>query len=68
MTDKQIRWEHIKLERNGRRLFDTYCGLNGCCEECNPKIRFWCKVKERLIQHQEKILKCILDRRQEDGK
>lgn len=64
MRDNQILWKHIKLERNGRRLFYTYCGLNGCCEECNKKVKFWCKVKEHLICHQEKIIKKLLDQRE----
>ena len=64
MTDKQIRWEHVKQELPGRRIFDKYCSLNGCCEECNKKVRFWCKVKERLILHQEKIIKKVLDERE----
>ena len=68
MTDKQIRWKHIQLERNGRRLFDTYCGLNSCCEECNKNVRFWCKVKEHLVLHQESIIKNMLDTRDENGK
>lgn len=63
MTDKQIRWQQIKAERGGRRLFDVYCSLNGCCEECNKKVRFWCKVKERIILLQEKIIKRLLDKR-----
>lgn len=63
MRDTQIRWQHINEVQKGRRLFDTYCQLNGCCEECNRKVRFWCKVKERLIKHQEKIIKNVLDKR-----
>lgn len=63
MTDKQIRWEHIKQERNGRRLFDTYCWLNSCCEECNPKVRFWCRMKEIIISHQDKIISKLLNGR-----
>lgn len=64
MRDNQILWKHIQLERNGRRLFNTYCGLNSCCEECNKKVRFWCKIKERLVCHQEKIIKKLLDERE----
>lgn len=63
MDDKQIRWQHIKLERKGRRLFDVYCSLNGCCECCNKKVKIWCKVKERIALHQEKIITKLLDRR-----
>lgn len=67
MKDKEIRWEHIKIERNGRSLFDTYCGLNSCCEECNKRVRFLCKLREQLKEHltkyQEKIIKRFLDER-----
>lgn len=63
MEDKQIQWEHINAARKGNRLFDSYCFLNSCCEECSKKVRFWCKVKERIAQRQEKIIKKMLDKR-----
>ena len=63
MRDTQIRWEHINSERNGHRLFDVYCHLNSCCEECNKRVRFWCKVKDRLITHQDNIIRKMLNKR-----
>ena len=62
MKNEDIDWEIIKEESQGR-LFDTYCYLNSCCEECNRKVRFWCKVKDKLIKHQEKIIKKSLDKK-----
>lgn len=64
MRDTQIRWEHIKAARKGRRLFTVYCDLNSCCEECNKKVRFLCKVKERLTACQDKIIRKSLDKKQ----
>lgn len=66
MRDAQIRWEHINAERNGRRLFDVYCCLNSCCEECSKKVRFLCKVIDRLTKLQEKIIRKSLDKKGSD--
>lgn len=63
MKDKDLTWDIVNSELIGRRLFDRYCHFNSCCEDCNSKVRFWCKVKNRVIEHQEKIIKKSLDRR-----
>lgn len=68
MKDREIRWRHVNPVLRGRRLFEKYCHLNGCCEECNKKVRFWCKVKELLIKHQEKIIKKTLNRRRNNDR
>ena len=60
MKDKDLTWDIVNSEGKGR-LFDRYCYLNSCCEECNKKVRFWCKVKDKLIKRQEKIIKKTLD-------
>ena len=62
MKNKDIDWEVIKEESQGR-LFSTYFYLNSCCEECNREVHFWCKVKDKLIKHQEKIIKKSLDKK-----
>lgn len=33
-----------------------YCDLHDCCEICNPKVRFWCKVIARIENLQTKII------------
>ena len=63
MTDKDLTWDIVNSELKGYSLFDRYCWLNSCCENCNKKVRFWCKVKKLLITHQEKIIKRLLDKR-----
>ena len=63
MRDTKIRWEHINAETEGHRLFDKYCCLNSNCKGCNKRVRFWCNVKERLIQRQEKIIREVLNKR-----
>lgn len=45
---------------NGKRYgtYRTYCELHGCCDICNPKVRFLCKVRNNLINSiQEFIIK-----------
>ena len=64
MHDKRIRWEHINAQQKRCRLFDKYCWLIGCCDVCNKKVRFWCKVKEYLTKRQEKIIRKVLDKRE----
>ena len=49
------------MSKNYVPAADRYCYLESCCEECNKKVRFWCKVKDKLIKHQEKIIKKSLD-------
>ena len=63
MKDKDLTWDIVNSELKGHRLFERYCWLNSCCEECNKKVRFWCKVKDRLIKHQEKIITKSLNKR-----
>lgn len=67
MKDKDLTWDIVNSELIGHSLFNRYCHFNSCCENCNPKVRFWCKVKKRLVKHQEKIIKKELDRRMRDG-
>ena len=39
-----------------------YCDLHNCCEICNPKVRFWCKVIARIEDLQTKIInKTVVD-------
>ena len=33
-----------------------YCNLHNCCEICNPKVRFWCKIIARIEKLQTKII------------
>ena len=63
MKDKDLTWDIVNSELEGHRLFERYCWLNSCCAECNKKVRFWCKVKDRLIKHQEKIITKSLNKR-----
>ena len=67
MKDKDLTWDIVNSEHRGHRLFNRYCNLNSCCEYCNKKVRFWCKAKERLVKHQEKIIKEILDKRSDNN-
>jgi 5-methylcytosine-specific restriction endonuclease McrA len=67
MCDKDLTWDIVNSEYKGHRLFHRYCNLNSCCEECNKKVRFWCKVKEILVKHQEKIIKKTLDKRSDNN-
>lgn len=56
MKDKDLTWDIVNSELYGHRLFERYCWRKSHCEECNKKVRFWCKVADRLIKHQEKII------------
>ena len=39
-----------------------YCDLHDCCEICNPRVRFWCKVIRCIEDWQTKIIeKSIVD-------
>lgn len=71
MRDKDLTWEIVNSEYKGHSLFDRYCKLNSCCENCNPKVRFWCKVRKGLVEkiekHQKKIITKILDKRRNGG-
>lgn len=68
MKDKDITWDVVVITKPGHRLFDRYCFLNSCCENCNPRVRFWCQVKDKLICHQEQIIKRSLNKRGTDRK
>ena len=37
-----------------------YCNLHDCCEICNPKVRFWCKVIKLIEDWQTKIINKIV--------
>lgn len=37
--------------------FQTDCNANECCDYCDWRIRFWCKVKFYIEDIQEKIIK-----------
>ena len=67
MKDKDLTWNIVNSELKGYRLFQRYCHFNSCCENCNTRVRFWCKVKNRLTEHQEKIIKKLLDKRDVKG-
>lgn len=67
MKDNELTWEIVNSEYKGQPLFYKYCNLNSCCEDCNKKVRFWCKVKDRIMEHQEKIIRKILDERSDNN-
>lgn len=66
MNDKELTWDMVNSEWKGERLFVRYCWFNSCCENCNKNVRFWCKIKDRLIKHQEKIITKLLNKRQDN--
>lgn len=37
--------------------FQTYCNEHSCCDDCDRKVRFLCKVKNRIEELQSKIIK-----------
>lgn len=37
-----------------------YCDLHDCCEVCNSKVRFWCKVISKIEDWQTKIINKIV--------
>lgn len=43
---------------NGNRYgtYRTYCELHGCCDICNPKVRFLCKVRNNWINSIQEII------------
>lgn len=63
MKENKITWDIINSSYQGRGLFYKYCHLVSCCEDCNKKIRFWCKVKCKIERTQEKLIKKILYKR-----
>lgn len=63
MKENEITWDIINSSYRGRGLFYKYCHLISCCEDCNKKIRFWCKVKRKIENRQIKLIKKILHKR-----
>lgn len=63
MKDKDLTWDIVNSELYGHRLIERYCWLKSNCEECNKKVRFWCKVADRLFKHQEKIITKSINKR-----
>jgi len=64
MKDKDITWEHIYQAEKGN-MFDKYCNLISCCDHCNKKVRFWCKIKRFIQIRQIKIIGKSLSKRGE---
>jgi len=46
-------------------MFDKYCNLISCCDHCNKKVRFWCKIKRFIQIRQIKIIGKSLSKRGE---
>lgn len=67
MKDKDIKWDDIKSVDKKTGLFRRYCFLNSCCENCNKKVRFWCILKDRITDHQQKIITRLLDNRAKES-
>jgi len=63
VKDKDITWKDVKSLDRLTGLFKKYCFLNSCCENCNLKVRLWCKMKNRITEHQEKIITKLLNKR-----
>ena len=63
MKDKDIKWEDINSLDKITGLFKRYCFLNSCCENCNRRIYFWCRIKDYISKHQEKIITKFLNKR-----
>lgn len=57
-----------QIERNryqGNSIVDyhrSYCDLHSCCDECNPKVRFICKIKCKLTTLVNHIILKEVDR------
>lgn len=45
MKVKDLTWDIVNSEFKGHRLFERYCWLNSCCEECNKKFAFGVRSK-----------------------
>lgn len=60
MIEKKINYNELKNARcKDKNLYDyykSYCSLMSCCEECNSKIRFWCKVIDKIRDIQKKYI------------
>ena len=37
-----------------------YCDLHNCCEVCNSKVRFWCRVIDKIEDLQAEIINKIV--------
>ena len=44
----------------GLPLRERFCSMVSCCEYCNRRVRFWCRVNSRIGEHQTKIIKKLL--------
>ena len=57
----QISREQLEANRNKSNIYGykkTYCGFQNSCEDCDKKVRFWCKVILKIEDIQTKrILK-----------
>ena len=53
--------ELTEASRSGYRVlgwFRAYCSLHDCCEICDPRVRFGCKIVNGIHRHQtSRILK-----------
>ena len=38
----------------------AYCDLHDCCEVCNPRVRFWCKVIVKIEDLQTRIINKLI--------
>ena len=61
MKAKDIKWDDVNSLDRITGLFNRYCSLNSCCENCNKKVRFWCVVKDRIRERQERIITKLLN-------
>lgn len=62
MKHEQITWRVLN-EMKKTPTFNRYCSLISCCEECNPRVRMICKVKKKLTDIQEMIIRNELNNR-----
>ena len=67
MKDKDLTWDKVNSNFNGKPLFDRYCGYISSCDVCNPKIRFWCEIKSKIHDYQTEIIKKTLDKRSDNN-
>lgn len=62
MTREELEQARREIDEHGvTRIYGyrhAFCGLVNCCDNCDKRIRFWCKVCRRIEKIQEKrILK-----------
>lgn len=36
--------------------YRTYCELHGSCDNCNPKVRLLCKIRNRWINYIQEMI------------